>query len=207
MKQWYFHVIYLSIIAFLGYNYWRDPSVKKAILTEKTSKTMNYCKYMIVGLSIFFYSIVQGQTPLLKNYDFNNGGYYLIGITSEGGKNSIVDSLGDFYTNDIAVLNAIKKEWIFKKPSPMYSCGYNYTVYIYQYGLELESFNINLNCNIITTNRSYFYFDTQKISKFMPSFKQPYWVDYRKQWYHRFIKSKKNTQPNNVSYWYDKFKF
>jgi hypothetical protein len=36
MKQWYFHVIYLSIIAFLGYNYWRDPSVKKAFFHKKT---------------------------------------------------------------------------------------------------------------------------------------------------------------------------
>jgi hypothetical protein len=145
---------------------------------------MNYSKYIIVSLLILLYSTVRGQTQLLKNYDFNKGGYCLIGMTSEGGPNKIVDSLGDFYTNDIAVLNAIKKEWTFTKPSPMYSCGYNYLVYIYRNGSELEKFHLNLSCNLIANEKAYFYFKEQQFRMFIKDFKQVYWL-YRRQWYDR----------------------
>lgn len=135
---------------------------------------MNYSKYRIVSLLFFIHSIAYGQTQVLKNYDFNKGGYYLIGIRSESGFNELAHSLGEFYTDDIMVLNAIKKEWTFTKPSPMYACGYHYEISICKNGLELESFAINLNCHVFATDKGYFYFNEQQLRVFKDSFKKPY---------------------------------
>ncbi len=74
----------------------------------------------------FLSSLTFGQTQLLKKYNFDEGGYYLAGIRSESDPNSLADSLGEFYTADITLLNAMKKDWTFKKPSPQYACGYHY---------------------------------------------------------------------------------
>ena len=93
---------------------------------------------------------------------------------SESSHSGLADSLGEFYTNDTAVLNAIKKEWIFKKPSPQYSCGYHYNILICKNGLVVESFSINLNCNEIATDKGYFYFETRQLRMFKDSFKKPF---------------------------------
>lgn len=42
MKQWYFHVIYLSIIAFLGYNYWSSVQAFKAFEQLDRQLKMDY---------------------------------------------------------------------------------------------------------------------------------------------------------------------
>lgn len=115
-----------------------------------------------------------GQTQLLKKYDFNEGGYYLIGVHSGSDYNGLADSLGEFYTDDIEILNAIKKEWTFVKPSPRYACGYHYEVIICKNGLELECFLINLNCNEIVSNNGYFYFQPQQLRMFKDNFKKPF---------------------------------
>src|SRR5687767_9322662 len=95
----------------------------------------------------FTYSF--GQTELLKKYNFDEGGYYILGVRSESDRNALADSLGEFYTDDIKILNAIKKEWVFKKPSPKFACGYHYEVIVCKNGVGLESFSINLNCDEI----------------------------------------------------------
>ena len=115
-----------------------------------------------------------GQTQLLKDYDFNKGGYYILGTFSESDRNGLQDSLGEFYTNDISVLNQLKKEWTFKKPSPQYACGYHYIVYICRNGKEIESFGINLNCNEIATSKGFFFFDTKKLRMFYDKLKKPF---------------------------------
>ncbi|MES2727037.1 MAG: hypothetical protein V4643_08045 [Bacteroidota bacterium] len=115
-----------------------------------------------------------GQTPLLKKYDFEKGGYYILGTFAEGDRNSLRDSIGEFYTDSIPILNQFKKEWTFKKPSPKYACGYHYEVSICKNGLILESFLINLSCNEIVSNNGYFYFDTKKLSVFYAKLKKPY---------------------------------
>jgi len=114
------------------------------------------------------------ETQLLKDYDFDKGGYYLLGTFSESDHNGLRDTLGEFYTDDISVLNQFKQEWIFDKPSPFYACGYHYTVYICKNGLEVESFAINLNCNMISTDKGFFYFDTQKLRMFIGKLKKPF---------------------------------
>lgn len=134
---------------------------------------MNFHRHISTLFFLLLTSISFGQTQLLKNHDFDKGGYYLIGVRSDGDRNSLADSLGEFYTDDIGVLNAIKKEWTFTRPSPKYACGYHYEVLVCENGLELESFSINLNCNEIVSDNGYFYFETQKLRMFKDSFKKP----------------------------------
>jgi hypothetical protein len=131
-------------------------------------------KKHITLLLILMATLSFGQAQLLKKYDFDKGGYYLIGVRSESDPNTLADSLGEFYTDDLKILNAIKKEWTFTKPSPQYACGYHYEVIICKGGLELESFSINLNCNEIATDQGYFYFDAQQLRMFKDSFKKPF---------------------------------
>src|SRR5579871_2625242 len=133
----------------------------------KTQKQIGAIIFLLATTTSF------GQTQLLKNYDFEKGGYYLIGVRSESNYNGLADSLREFYTDDIKVLNAIKKEWTFKKPSPLYACGYHYEVMVCKNGLALETFDINLNCNEIETDQGAFYFDTRKLRMFKESFKRP----------------------------------
>jgi hypothetical protein len=114
-----------------------------------------------------------GQVQLLKDYDFDKGGYSLLGIRSESDPSGLADTLGEFYTDDISVLKQFQKEWIFKKPSPQYACGYHYIVYVCKNGLEIESFSINLNCNEIATKKGYFFFETQKLRMFKNKVKKP----------------------------------
>lgn len=128
--------------------------------------------FLIVGL-LLLTSTLFGQTQLLKSYDFDKGGYYLLGLLSESDRNGLADSLGDFFTDDIKVLQAIKKEWSFKKPSPQYACGYHYNILICKNGVKIESFSINLNCNEIATDRGYFYFETRQLRMFKDNFKKP----------------------------------
>ena len=123
---------------------------------------------------VFYLLKLDAQVQVLKSYNFEEGGYYLLGARAESDRNSFADSLGVFYTNDIQVLNKIKKEWVFKKPSPKYACGYHYYVLICKDGKELESFAVNLNCNEIVSDKGYFYFDTNKLRKFKNDFKKPY---------------------------------
>lgn len=133
---------------------------------------MKFHKHIAIIIFLLLTSFFFGQTQLLKKYDFDKGGYYLIGVRSESDRNGLADSLGEFYTDDIKILNAIKKEWTFKKPSPKYACGYHYEVVICKNGLELESFSINLNCNEIVSDNGYFYFETRQLRMFKDSFKK-----------------------------------
>lgn len=113
------------------------------------------------------------QTQLLKDYNFEKGGYYILGLFNESDRNGLRDSLGEFYTDSIPILNQFKQAWTFDTPSPKWACGYHYTVYICKDGLPVESFNINLNCNVIVSDDGYFYFDTQKLRMFKGKVKKP----------------------------------
>lgn len=115
-----------------------------------------------------------GQTQILKDFDFNNGGYYLLGTFSESNKNSIRDSIGEFYTDDITFLNKFKKDWTFNKIGNKYTCGYHYNVFVCRQGQILESFSIKLNCEEIVTVKGYFYFDHNLLRQFYGKLKKPY---------------------------------
>ena len=109
---------------------------------------------------------VLGQTRLFEKYRFEDGGYTLVGIQLQNDKNALADSLGDFYTNDVSVLNAVKKAWVFRRPSPMHACGYHYYVVLLKDGKKVENHSINLNCSEMTTDKGSLYFDPQLLAMF-----------------------------------------
>lgn len=113
------------------------------------------------------------QVQVLKEHKFNEGGYYILGTFSQSDRNSLRDSLGEFYTADTTILNQLKSDWIFSIPGHKYACGYHYDVFICKNGIEIESFSINLNCNEIVTNDGYFYFDSDKLRKYFGRFDRP----------------------------------
>lgn len=135
---------------------------------------MRLYKYITTIALILIASASFGQTQLLEKYNFDEGGYYLIGTHSESDYNALAKDLGEFYTDDIEVLNAIKKEWTFKRPSPQYACGYHYEVTICKNGLELETLLINLNCNVIVSDDGYFYFEAKQLEMFKDCLKKPF---------------------------------
>jgi hypothetical protein len=110
--------------------------------------------------------IASGQTEPLKKYDFEKGGYSIVGIFAESDPNGLRDSLGEFYIRDLAVLNQWKKEWSFEVPGKQYACGYHYMIYVCRNGAILERFALNLNCNEIVSDQGAFYFDAQKLRLF-----------------------------------------
>ncbi len=129
-------------------------------------------KLLTFILTVFFFSC-HAQKALLNKYPFEKGGYAIVGLLSESDPNDFQKEVGEFYTNDIKVLNDFKKTWIFTKKSPMYACGYHYSIQVIHNGTILESFEVNLNCNVIATDNGYFYFDIKKLSQFKGSLKKP----------------------------------
>jgi len=116
---------------------------------------------------------LQAQEKLLGKYQFEKGGYAIVGLLSESDPNDLQKQVGEFYTDDIGLLNDFKKAWVFTKESPMYACGYHYLVYITHNGVIVESFHVNLNCNVIATDKGYFFFDSEKLSQFKDRLKTP----------------------------------
>jgi hypothetical protein len=125
----------------------------------------------LIPLIVFLNS--HAQTKLFAKYPFDKGGYAIVGLLSESDPNDLQKELGEFFSDDIKVLNDFKKAWVFTKKSPMYACGYHYSIQITLNGTILESFEVNLNCNVIATDNGYFYFDTKKLSQFKGYLKRP----------------------------------
>ncbi|MHB1278966.1 MAG: hypothetical protein ACYC1Q_11280 [Bacteroidia bacterium] len=115
-----------------------------------------------------------GQTQILKEYDFDKGGYYILGTRSESDRNSLYDSLGEFYTDDVNILNTFKNTWTFSKPGKKYACGYHYTIFVCKGGHILKSIRVNLTCEELVTDEGYFYFDTNLLRQFYGQLKKPY---------------------------------
>jgi hypothetical protein len=107
-----------------------------------------------------------GQTRLFEKYRFEDGGYMLVGIRDQSDKNALAESLGDFYTDDVAVLNAIKKAWVFRRSSPMHACGYHYYLVVLKDGKKIENHSINLNCRELTNGHNSLYFNPQLLARF-----------------------------------------
>ncbi len=129
--------------------------------------------FLLITFLFLAVSIV-GQTQLFKDYDFNKGEYALIGTFSESDKNSLRDSMGEFFTNDTILLNKFKRDWTFEVPGNMYACGYHYRLYLCKQGQIIESFGINLNCHEIATDKGYFYFNPQLLREFYGKMKKPF---------------------------------
>ncbi len=115
------------------------------------------------------------QTSLLNDFNFENGGYSLVGIRSAKLKKTfLMDTLKDFYTNDIKILNEFKKEWVFNKTNDGFKYDFHYTIYICKNGISIEQFNINLSSNEITSAKGTFFFDSNKLISFKRKVKKAY---------------------------------
>jgi len=131
-------------------------------------------KTTILHLILSFFIIESfGQTQLFESYNFNNGGYYILGLQARIDQTDRAKGplyrMGNFYLKDTIVLNKIKKEWVFTKPGKRYACGYNYNMFLCKNGIVLKRFSINLNCNEIVFDEGYFYFDSEKLKMFLKS--------------------------------------
>lgn len=120
-------------------------------------------------------SYSKGNVQLLEKYDFSKGDFSIAGIVWHDQRHKLQKSLGNFYTDDVEVLNMLKNSWITEKPSPFYACGYHFGIFIIEDGNEKESFFINIEegCNTVVTKYGQFYFDPKKLRMFKDKFKKP----------------------------------
>ncbi|WP_338759591.1 hypothetical protein WAF17_11975 [Bernardetia sp. ABR2-2B] len=121
------------------------------------------------------YKLDGTQTQIFKDYNFDKGGYYILGTIGEHDRHvkTLCDTLGEFYTDKIDILNEFKNEWVFSEPDPHFACGYHYRIYICKDGLEVESVSVNLQCNTIVTKSGDFHFDSEKLRHFLGRLKKP----------------------------------
>ena len=113
------------------------------------------------------------EIKFFKKYPFDKGGYAIVGLPSESEPNDLQQEMGEFFTDDVEVLNEFKRTWSFSKESVIYACDYHYTIYVTHHGNILESFAVNLNNNIIVGDKGQFYFDSKKLSQFKDRLKKP----------------------------------
>lgn len=144
-------------------NYFYYIAVHKTLLMKKT---------LFLSL-LLLTKFASAQYIPFKKYDFDKGGYSILGMKDESDYNPLAAKLGEFYTDDIKVLNMIKTTWVFDKKSPQYACGYHYIVFLCKNGKVVEDMDINLNCAVIATNKGYYFFDAQKLSFISDSLKKP----------------------------------
>ncbi len=112
-----------------------------------------------------------GQAAPFEKYHFEDGGYTFLGIFSHHDNHPLQKKMGEFYTDDLPVLNAIKKAWKFKKPQYQHACGYHYQIILQKNGESIDSWPINLECNEMVTEQGSVYFDLKKLQMFAPKFK------------------------------------
>ncbi len=121
-------------------------------------------------------TVVNGfsQVQPFQEFDFSDGEYYLLGFSWGGAdKNELADSLGEWYTDEIDVLNEFKSEWVFDIPGKRYACGYHYEIHLSKNGKSIKKFLLNLNCNEIVTDEGCFYFDTDLLQMFYGKLQKP----------------------------------
>jgi hypothetical protein len=141
---------------------------------KMSGMTKNFSRFLLVLLSLIASSVVFGQPELLKNYRFEDGGYQFVGIFAHMDDHPLQKKLGEFYTDDISVLNAIKKAWVFRKPQNRFACGYHYYIMIVRNGVEVETFAVNLECHELAAKDRSFYFDFDKLTTFASRLKPLY---------------------------------
>jgi hypothetical protein len=111
------------------------------------------------------------QTSPLAKFRFEDGGYKFVGIFAHHDDHPLQKQLGEFYTDDVAVLNDLKRSWRFRRPQKDYACGYHYQFLILRNGIIQDSFVVNLECNQLRTDDRSLYFDLKKLSAFAGRFK------------------------------------
>jgi len=116
----------------------------------------------------------KGNVSLLEKYNFEKGNFTILGIRSPSTEDKL-KKLGHFYSDDIKLLNKLKKEWIKEDLSLFYSCIYNYTIFVFQSGVEKARFEISSGhgCDSVLTKNGQYYFNPLKLIKYMDKYKKP----------------------------------
>jgi hypothetical protein len=91
MKQWYFHLIYLSIIAFLGYNYWSSVQAFKAFEHLNTQLNADY-EIMNEATSSIFKNINKSAQAYQNFENRRNNEQSKIAIEAALSLNNFIDS-------------------------------------------------------------------------------------------------------------------
>jgi hypothetical protein len=135
-------------------------------------------RYLIL-FALLFAVNVQAQMSLPKNgpkqvlgdYDFSLGGYTLVALSSSFDSLPLKDSLGEFYTDDIAVLKAMQQAWTFDKMLSEDMCGDDYEITLFKDTTKLVEIGINLHCDRIHSDLGTYRFDAQLLRMFYGKFK------------------------------------
>jgi hypothetical protein len=125
---------------------------------------------------------------ILKQYDFNKGGYYVCLLEGPIGKDRAIptcpvrdeyaiDTTSFFYTSDTVVLNSLKKELVlYQQPakngiSTMYLCGYPFLFCVYKERKLLLKLPANLECGYMSTSMGQMLFNSKTLKRYKKVFK------------------------------------
>lgn len=104
-----------------------------------------------------------GNNPvkLLHGHDFAGGGYTVLAQVWGPARHEIQRELGEFYIDDPGLLEELKALWITGGPTPMYACGYHYTILVLRGQRIVDGFSVNLEteCGTVVTDGSSYRFD------------------------------------------------
>lgn len=121
---------------------------------------------IFLSVSVFAAISASAQHRPFDKYKFEDGGYTLAGVFGHHNDHPVQKEVGEFYTDDIGVLNAIKRSWNFPKPQKLYACGYHYYIVLLKDGKRVDDVAINLECNQIVTDKGSRYFRSQLLTSF-----------------------------------------
>jgi hypothetical protein len=124
-------------------------------------------------LLLFTTAGIAAQTGIFSKYAFEKKGYAVVGLAAGAKPNFLQQVLGEFYTDEISVLNDFKKNWVFIKKVPANTCGNHYSLQLTRYGMIVEDWMINLECKVITTDKGSFFFDPVKLERLTARLKKP----------------------------------
>lgn len=124
-----------------------------------------------LSVSVFATISASAQNRPFDKFKFEDGGYTLAGVFEHYKDHPVQKEVGEFYTEDIDVLNEIKRAWNFPRPQKLYACGYHYYVVLLKDGKKVDDLSINLECNQVVTGKGSRYFRNQLLTSFSARFR------------------------------------
>lgn len=112
---------------------------------------------------IFHCTWIFGQYQPLKELNLESSEYTVLATFAESDKNSLRDSLREWYIDDVPLLKELQTLWAFDEETPYYACGYHYSIQICKNGLEVDEFSVNLNCGTVVHGGKSYKFDNNKL--------------------------------------------
>lgn len=133
-------------------------------------------RLLILPIFIFTINHCIGQTSLLQNYEFEEGGYLLL-ATRITATDSLANTIGDFYIDDMKTLEEIKEDWLSREIELLDDAKRSGTYYIYickNQTSKHPSFEVGLNDKYILTYEGFDYFllEPEQLLKYQSKFKK-----------------------------------